>query len=106
MKNILFVVNTEGQLLTASSLIFEKFNSKFGFHPIIVQFGEIGSARFQNEVNKEFLTNSYYVINKDLSNLKEILNKILHLSFEKVFIFLEQLKLNVFLSYYFKKSRY
>jgi hypothetical protein len=103
MKNILFVVNTEGQLLTASSLILEKFNNLKKYEPYILQVGKTGSARFQNEINREMLSKYYLEIdNLDIEN-GEKFTQLLETSFEKVFIFLEQLSLNVFLVNHYKK---
>lgn len=103
MKNILFVVNTEGHLLTASSLIFEKFNKVNGFQPYVLQVGKTGSARFQNEVNKMLLTDFYLEIDSKCTNIKNEIKELLRVNFEKVFIFLEQLSINVYLVSHFKK---
>jgi hypothetical protein len=104
MKNILFIVNTEGQLLTASSLVFEKFNKTTGYHPYILQVGKTGTARFQNEVMKALLSDCYFEIDREDKEIKKELKQLLATNFEKVFIFLEQLKLNVYLVNYFKKK--
>lgn len=104
MKNILFIVNTEGQLLTASSLIFEKFNKSTEYQPYLLQVGKTGTARFQNEVNKILLTEYYLEIDRNDKELKDELKQLLAINFEKVFIFLEQLSLNVYLVNYFKKK--
>jgi hypothetical protein len=104
MKNILFIVNTEGQLLTAASLIFEKFNKATGYEPYILQVGKTGTARFQNEVNKTLLSDYYYEIDKEEKEIKKVLKELLTTRFERVFIFLEQLKLNVYLTDYYKKN--
>jgi hypothetical protein len=103
MKNILFVVNTEGQLLTASSLIFEIFNNLKEYEPYILQLGKTGSARFQNENNRQILSKYYLEIDEADTEKSEKFTKILETSFEKVFIFLEQLSLNVFLVNHYKK---
>jgi hypothetical protein len=104
MKNILFVVNTEGQLLTASSLVFEKFNKTAGYQPYILQVGKSGTARFQNEVNKLLLSNFYFEIDKNDNYIEKELKQILETNFERVYIFLEQLKINVYLVNYFKNN--
>jgi hypothetical protein len=104
MKNILFIINTEGHLLTAASLIFEKFNKTKEYQPYVLQVGKTGSLRFKNEVNKSKLTEHYLIIDEKGSNTKTDIKQLLETSFDKVFIFLEQLSLNVYLSDYFKKK--
>lgn len=104
MRNILFIVNTEGHLLTTASLIFEKFNKTKGYQPYVLQIGKTGSPRFKNEVNKIELTKNYFIVDKEDRKIKLYLRQLLGTSFERVFIFLEQLSLNVFLSNYFKKK--
>ncbi len=104
MKNILFVANTEGHLLTISSLIFERFNTAAGYQPYILQVGKTGTARFKNETAKAILTDKYFDIDPASITLKDEIKEILDTLFEKVFIFLEQLSLNVYLAGYFKKK--
>jgi hypothetical protein len=104
MKNVLFVVNTEGQLLTASSLIFERFNKTKGFQPYVLQAGKTGTRRFKNEINKALLSDFYFEIDLNDFNIKKELEPILQTDFKRVFIFLEQLSINVYLINYFKKK--
>lgn len=104
MKNILFIVNTEGHLLSASSLIFEKFNKTLEYQPYILQIGKTGTARFKNDVKKSILSSNYFVVEKEDKKIKNEIKKLLETSFERVFIFLEQLSLNVYLTNYYKKK--
>lgn len=104
MKNVLFIVNTEGHLLTASSLIFEKFNKATEYEPFILQVGRTGTARFQNEVHKTLLSDNYFEIDSEQIEIKKELKELLATRFERVFIFLEQLSINVYLTNYYKKK--
>ena len=103
MKNILFIANTEGHLLTISSLVFERFNAATGYQPYILQVGKTGTARFKNETAKELLSDKYFEIDPASLTVKEEIKEILSTNFVNVFIFLEQLSINVYLSNYFKK---
>ena len=104
MKQVLFVINTEGHLLSMASLIFDQFNLENGYQPYVLQIGLSGSPRFKNQINRELLTDYYFQIDPDSRFLKKDLEIILDQSFERVFIFLEQLSINVFLVDYFKKK--
>lgn len=104
MKNILFIINTEGQLLTTSSLILETYNEKNDYFPYIIQLGKTGNSRFKESINTKFLSSFYIELDiNNTSNLKLDLDYILKINFERVFIFLEQHPLNVYFSHYFKK---
>lgn len=103
MKNILFVANTQGHLLTLSSLIFETFNPGNGYQPYILQVKNIGTARFNDEPVKSLLSPYYYEVDQASLNTKNEISEILHTTFDRVFLFLEQLSLSVYLSAYFKK---
>jgi hypothetical protein len=103
MKNVLFIANTEGHLLTISSLIFERFNAAAGYQPYILQVGKTGTARFKNETDKALLSDKYFEIDPAGMTIKEEIKEILDTTFVNVFIFLEQLSLNVYLADYFKK---
>jgi hypothetical protein len=102
--NVLFVINTEGQLLSAASLIFERFNMERGYNPIIIQVEKKGFSRLSGKLNAGLLSSSYVEVDAYDKKLKKKLKHILLTEFEKVFIFLEQLNLSVFLAYYFKQK--
>jgi len=104
MKNVLFIANTEGHLLTISSLVFERFNASAGYQPYILQVGKTGTARFKNETNKNLLSHKYFEIDPASLTVKEEIKEILNTNFVQVFIFLEQLSLNVYLANYFKQE--
>lgn len=104
MKNILFIAGTPGHLLAATSLIFEKFNESNGYSPYLLHTIRKSNSKFTNEIYSSINIKNYFVIDVEDEKIKINLKKILETSFERVFIFLEQSSLNVFLSYYYKKK--
>jgi hypothetical protein len=104
MKNVLFIINTEGHLLTTASLIFEKFNKAAGYQPYVLQVSKNGTARFKTEKDQDYLTEKYIDIDPWTKGFVAEMQEILDTKFERVFIFLEQLALNLYLANKFKKQ--